>query len=312
MKKRNTLLVAFLIFLFFVSCISKKPKFQISDFSASQATRSEREQFKKGLLDKTIIQNLAMELTPETESAWQSAFWGMELSLYQSSEALQAMKKASQTFFQRSDAFQRAFLEAVYCLYPSEFSDEISWIAKTARTPKLFAMTIHYLTRIHENQKPAYLKLMEEKFPDWQNQPILYMLAHDLQTTPADRFRQRPSLVEILKHPFQSGKVIIYSFQRHDRDYPGLAIMKNPDGRFVRDQNGGLFHISQLARSISNLPGYITNGNTPQGIFSIQGIETVKNVFIGPSPTLQLVLPFEASLKNFFHHHAFQDTVWSI
>lgn len=79
-------------------------------------------------------------------------------------------------------------------------------------------------------------------------------------------------------------------------------------GKFLRAERGSIFNVSQLARAISNLPGYLINGNTPQGIFSIQGIDTSKNVLIGGTPNIQLVLPFEADAKQFFHSS--ENLIW--
>ncbi|MCI0493467.1 hypothetical protein L0Z72_00550, partial [candidate division KSB1 bacterium] len=184
-------------------------------------------------------------------------------------------------------------------------------VAETTDHPKLFVMAIHYLCRIDENEKPVHQKLLTQKFPDWQNHPILYLLSLDLQTNAIEKFKNRPALFDILKHPFEKGKVIIYSLQRNDRDFPGLTIIKKPNGTFVRNDSGAIFSIPHLARSASNLPGYITNGNTPQGIFSIQGSEVSKNVFIGATPNLQLVMPFEVSVGKYFHQPNMQDTTWS-
>ena len=43
------------------------------------------------------------------------------------------------------------------------------------------------------------------------------------------------------------------------------------------------------------MPGYLTNGNTPQGIFKITGFDVSKGSFIGPTTNIQMVLPFERS-----------------
>jgi hypothetical protein len=43
------------------------------------------------------------------------------------------------------------------------------------------------------------------------------------------------------------------------------------------------------------MPGYITNGNTPQGIFKLIGFDISKSSFIGPTTNMQLLLPFEKS-----------------
>ena len=42
------------------------------------------------------------------------------------------------------------------------------------------------------------------------------------------------------------------------------------------------------------------NGSTPQGVYSIQGTNVSHNNFIGPTPTLQLLLPFENKWEKYF------------
>lgn len=97
--------------------------------------------------------------------------------------------------------------------------------------------------------------------------------------------------------------------QRNDRDYKGIAIIRKPDGKFLRNADGTIFNIPQLARSITNLPTYLTNGNTPQGIFSMQGIDTSKKIFIGRTPNIQLIMPFETSPSVFFHNNI-NNNIW--
>ncbi len=118
-----------------------------------------------------------------------------------------------------------------------------------------------------------------------------------------------PPVEDLFGNSFEH-KLVIFSIQRSNRDYPGLLIIRKPDGKFLRDESGKIFSIPQLARAITDLPGYITNGNTPEGILSIQGIDFSKNVFIGPSPNLQLVLPYEVSPQKYFHNEV-TDTVWN-
>jgi hypothetical protein len=77
--------------------------------------------------------------------------------------------------------------------------------------------------------------------------------------------------------------------------------VQNADGNFVKDANGRLLIFQQLARSGSDLPYFITNGSTPQGIYSIQGTEISHNNFIGPTPNIQLIIPFEDKWEKYFH-----------
>ena len=71
----------------------------------------------------------------------------------------------------------------------------------------------------------------------------------------------------------------------------GLALVRAPDGRFLREPNGELLTIPQLALARSGLPGTITNGNTPQGLFTIVGSSVAPTTTIGPTPFLHSKLP---------------------
>ena len=57
----------------------------------------------------------------------------------------------------------------------------------------------------------------------------------------------------------------------------------------------------QLALARSGLPGTLTNGNTPQGVFTIVGAGTATNPNIGPTPYLHSKLPVEAPPTEFAH-----------
>ncbi len=51
--------------------------------------------------------------------------------------------------------------------------------------------------------------------------------------------------------------------------------------------------------TITNLSGYLTNGNTPEGVFSLQGFGSSDIQFIGKSPTIITALPFEIPPDKF-------------
>jgi hypothetical protein len=104
----------------------------------------------------------------------------------------------------------------------------------------------------------------------------------------------------------------MYSIQRKNRNYPGIVLVRNANGDFIKDSSGRVFNIPQLARSITNLPGYISNGNTPQGIFFMYGFGVSMSSFIGPSANVQLAMPFETSIKKFLGDSSIVDSVWNI
>jgi hypothetical protein len=106
----------------------------------------------------------------------------------------------------------------------------------------------------------------------------------------------------LLSAEIRRGVPVIYSFQRKDRARFGLAVVRGANGKFVRNADGSIFNIAHLAMALSNLPGTITNGNTPQGLFTIVGSGTATNPWIGPTPYLESKVPIEASVAEFEHN----------
>lgn len=239
----------------------------------------------------------------ETENDWEAAFWAMELMQVKTPIALKALQTGF-AYAEASDGFHRALMEASYALFPQALKAEVAALSAKTKNPKVFAMTVHYLLRADDAGEPsrrAFLATLKAKFSDWESQPILYLLAADLQITRAERLEKRPPVEVLLAAPIEAGKPVLFSFHRLNRDYPGLTVIRRPDGRFVRNEAGGVFAIPHLARAVGNYAGYLTNGNTPQGIFSWQGYGVSENVFIGPTPNLQLILPFEGTDAQYFH-----------
>ncbi len=286
------------ILLFFVQFIVLA---QIPELIDSNTTASARKKFRENIISNTIEKNLQLPLNRENEKHWMSAFWGMEFILYKNKDIESSIRKALNDYPNRTDEFNRTALEVAYTLYPNELIKEHEKILKQTSVPKHFAIAFSYLNRLkpskyNQNHFEAFVR---NNFQDWQDNPILFMLYSKLFYSHNNL--PRPSLVDLFSHNFGEGKTILFSLQRKNRDYPGLLLIRKPDGKFLRIDNGYIFHVSQLARSINNLPGFLTNGNTPQGIFSIQGIDTSQNVFIGRTPNIQLVLPYEVDAKKFLH-----------
>ncbi len=303
------IIISSLFILLFVQCSSDK--FSEKDYSSEATLKSERELFYNRSVNQTINQSFQMQLTDSTENKFQIAFWAMELTQYRSDFTDSVIKYIWNDLELRSNSFQRAYLEVIYTLFQNEFNAEVLQFAQLTDDPKLFAMCINYLRNtdldllgMTESFKKRVVK-SSILSADKSGHPIIQMLEYKL----AESKEKIPPLVDLLKFNFGSDKTIVFSFQRKNRDYPGISVIRKPDGKFLRNNGKELFHITHLARAVTNLPGYITNGNTPQGIFSIHSIGFSKNVFIGPTPNLQMVLPYEVSPMLYFHK-VVSDTIW--
>jgi hypothetical protein len=276
----------------------------------SSTTKNNRNEFRSNIYKDIIRNNFSFPLSGKTESRWKGAYWGCEISYFRDTLVYERLKEALRQYNERSSEFNRATLEALYTLYPAGFENDIRRIIKETQNPKHFAMAAEYLRRISDgntSENKKLLELMSRKFPAWQNDPILFMLKYRLEKTK----ETLPDIAGLLKHEFWKGKTVIISFQSENRDYEGITVIRCPDGKFVKDSSGNIFHINQLARSLSNLPGYLTNGSTPEGIYSVQKIDTSDNKFIGKTPLIVTALPFEVPPDLFFKDSKLKGISWS-
>ena len=202
---------------------------------------------------------------------------------------------------QKDAAYQRVLLTAAHTSYWTETAAVVAALLPQIKTPREFAIGAYSLLRANDNvvARGAIGELLQTNFPDWAAEPRLQALERRLRIDPRVDLAARPPLAELLAAPLPTGFPVVFSFQRRDRERFGLAMVRGADGKFVKNADGSYFNIAQLAMARSNLPGTITNGNTPQGLFVIKGTGTATNRWIGPTPYLESMLPVEAPLALF-------------
>ena len=299
----------FLILLFFQQNILAQ-----DNLYAKFTTKENQAKIYLNLINNTINKNLSLSLNDSTEAHWEDAFGALELLLYRNKLVDKKIDGAFEIIGSRSISFQRALLELAYTNYPSKYFVEALTLMQNSEDVKIFAMCVEYLLQ----QDPDELivssieELMTKKFSDQSSNPIIIRLKDNISEIkkPSKPFIENKFITDILHKNFLHGNIIMYSFQRKGRNYPGLVVIRSQEGKFIRDSGEIIFNVPQLARSISNLPDYLTNGNTPQGIFRMHGFDVSTSIFIGPSPNIQLSMPGETSLKKFLNDSTIQDTVW--
>lgn len=227
-----------------------------------------------------------------------AAFFNVEKDL-----ARTALLNALPSAPEKSAAYQRGLLSAAHTSYWKDAAPLIAPLLPKIKTPREFAIAAYTLLRNEDNDamRQRLAAQMRENFADWSTEPRLRALDRRLRIDPRDDLKQRPLLTDLLAAPIRPGYPVLFSFQRRDRERTGLALVRGTDGRFVRDADGSYFNIAQLAMALTNLPGTITNGNTPQGVFTIRGTGTATNRWIGPTPYLESMLPIEGSVALFEH-----------
>ncbi|MBS1496055.1 MAG: hypothetical protein JSU03_06960 [Bacteroidetes bacterium] len=272
-----------------------------------------RDALYRNLVQNSINKNLSLPLTDSSENNWQDAFNALELLKYKSPLVNSHITKAMNDLTNRSIDFKRAIIELIYSNYPKIFKHQAYNLFAQSTDAKLLAMCANYILQCHVSADTIHTLLQKTRQQLQQDtgNPILEQLQYQLvHYAKPDAI---PDVKSFLQKNYLPGQVLLISFQRKNRNYPGLVIVRDGNGNFVKDDSTNLlFAVPQLARSMSNMPGYISNGNTPEGIFKMDGFDVSRSSFIGPTPNIQLSMPFETNEKHFFNNDAITDTSWNI
>lgn len=304
---RHTVVLAFVL-------LSQAASAQEAVVSSPFTVATFRHRFDSALISWSILTNLKSPLQNEDdEYDFQSAFWPMELIGYKTPYVYQRLRFAFQRAASCSPDFQRRLVEIAYTNWPDTFRTQVRQLMEQTDSVKAFAISAEYLWRggQYPRERKGIERLLQSKFAGaaFQDRPVLKMLQGRLSQSDPEA---RPSLVSLFSEEFAPGLTVVYSFQRADRDYPGLAVVRRPDGHFVRNPDGTVFAVPQLARSITDLPFYLTNGNTPQGVYRMSGFAHSSSRFIGPTTNIQLSLPYEIRPDSFLVTPAPGDTTWTM
>lgn len=272
-------------------------------------TASARKKHDAFLVDSIIKKPLQYPISNVTEKEWQKAFWAMQLMLYKEAAVETKLREAWNSVHERTEGFQKALLEVSYTLYPASFTESVTELLNKTKYPGVFVRSAEYLLLTGE-EKPV-LSLVEKKIHTDFNSSTYAGLEYLVERLSDTSKQTRVSFAPLFSQDFLKGETIIYSLQRKNRDNSGIVIIRKRDGEFVKNSDGSIFYVQQLARSITNYPYYITNGNTPQGIFRWTGFDTSDNNYIGPTTNLQMVMPLESSPAVFFNNHTLVDSQWT-
>ncbi len=295
----------------FIMLLARAPGFaqaRQTDIYTDFVLYGQRAQLGKDLRERVTGKPFSGPLDGDTEFKYELACGAVSQFLFDSPVVAEGMAKLFAGYDSLSFSTRRAFLEAVYAAFPSAYADRVQAILEKESDPRLFSLCAVYLYRRDTTVAScnALTIRMVEKFPGYDSVVLLRELAQYLNGHTRLKKGRRPAIEDLFAYRAVSGQRTIFSFQRWDRDYPGMAIVQNADGHFARGADGRLLVFEQLARSGSDLPYFLTNGSTPQGVYSIQGLGVSRNHFIGPTPNIQLLMPNEGKWADYFQEG--QDT----
>lgn len=278
-------------------------------------TGQNRTKFYNNLIKNSISKNLSLPLSDSTEENWEDAFSAMELIYYKQPWINFKLKTAADSLLKRSAEFQRSYIELLYATAQTAYSKQVDELLRTTFNGKILAMSAEYLlladTSISNKNYVTKMVIKRMKMVSHDEDYIVAVnLSKKLEAPYQTKKITAASFKLLFKQSYLKGNTVVYSIQRKNRDYTGMVIIKDTAGNFLTDSSGQIFNLPQLARSLSNMPYYLTNGNTPQGIYRLFGFDKSRSNFIGPTENLQLTMPCETSIRHFLKDSSITDTAW--
>lgn len=269
--------------LFVVTCFCKAQN--LNYFTSQQA----RDSITKALKN-SIHQTLELPFTERYFPKYNGSYWAMQIMLYKPTNYAKKLPAQIKGLPQAPAYFQYSFLEMLYTLYPKQFAYNVKAIWHQLATSKNKALALEYLA-----QAALFPKIVDtSSFTKTQ-----YYQCYKDNWNKKNKLKL-PKKSECLNANFLPNEDVLISFQSNNRNIPGYLQFRTKNHTWLLNSNQKNVKHTQLARSISNLPYYLTNGNTPQGLYKIIGIDTSDNAWIGQTPNLQIRLPFEDELTQFF------------
>jgi len=234
-------------------------------------------------LINNIQSGIVQPLNSDNYGRITGAFWAMELMLYKPANMHSVIVSQFAKITATPEWYQRSFFEMLYTLYQGKYVKEVTDTWQQLASPKVKAMALAYLTAA--GKKPVTPIYTEDSL----------QLFFATKPATAATLTEAP----LLDTAFLPGQLLVVSFQHANRDIPGYIKIRTAQHRWLTTADGKDFTAPQLARSISNLPWYLTNGNTPQGLYKLLGFEHSTIDWIGPTTNLQMQMPFESTAQIF-------------
>ncbi|MDX1960479.1 MAG: hypothetical protein SFU98_18055 [Leptospiraceae bacterium] len=196
-----------------------------------------------------------------------------------------------------SEELKIRILEIVHGLWDKEFIYDIERIYPELKDERMIAIAFLYLNKHTGISEFSYNK----------KNRVLHELSSYIskKNQPTEK-----NLTSIFLHASEYEGWKFFNIQRKNRTHSGIIIVMDESGNFVKDSSGKIFNKKILSRSITNLPYFVINGNTPSGVYALIGKNTSSNPLIGPVPVIKFGLPYEYSIQKFQATREYKD--WSL
>lgn len=287
---------------------------EIAQTVIAQATATARTEYRQQQVRQVRPENYDLRqhpLTDANEDFWRNILWTTAIvepqEEYVGDALAQLVEFTSQTNL--SNAQTRTVDMAMqvgtqlYLHYPSFYTRLESAFVNTieqSQDPIWVAMAFSALARAgtEANQLQQWASLIQQRFPQWREEVSLNAVLQEA-SSPSTTL---PPLEDLLNWTIASNQLQLYVFCRPDRTTLCQTALKDAEGNWVR-QEGKIWSVPLLLRSIHNLSWVFTRGQTPQGIYRIEGTvpQPDQHFFraYGLFPLVKLFVPLESGVQEF-------------
>lgn len=290
---------------------------------ATSPARQQQKREQAQLLTPEYFNLQAYPVSDRTETHWRKLLWataiiepqdefvGMTirsilqlaqrptLSMAQRRIVHMALQVGTQLYLSQSSG-SHAFKAVFETILETNTNEQ--WVAMAvsalARTPDLGSQVgFTYPPQSHPDVG-KWLERIKVRFPHWRNNNSLY-------TTLVDIGQPKPSLPplnDLFTWSIAPNQFHLYVLCRPNRFILCQAILKDPQGSWVREGDR-LWSIPLMGRSLHHLTWNFGRGNTPQGIYRVEGtIPQPDTEFFrayGLFPLVNLFVPWESGVNQF-------------
>jgi hypothetical protein len=283
----------------------------------SQATSTQRQTNRQNALSsiKPAFFDLALHpIEDAQEKHWQTVLWSAAITNPQDPFVAQSLAgildKASQPALsagqQKIAAMGIKLAIQLYSDRPGAYAaipEKLLGVARSSDDINLTALALTGLEAMPtvQDQLAAVAAATKMRFPLWMLHERMKTTLEDLDWHLNPASKSYPPLKDLLSFIPVPGMPTMYVLCRPDRKVLCRTLIKDGQGQFLQAA-GQPWSVSLLARSLHNLRWNMQAGNTPQGIFRVEGtLAPTPDTFraFGQFPRFKLFMPFESEVKNF-------------
>jgi len=280
---------------------------------ATAAARIEQRQKQVRLVQPENYDLSRYPVTDANERHWRTVLWATALREPQQAEVAPTLRgildltsspKLSQPQMRTVDMAMQVGTQ-LYLHFPTRYGSlEPSFRRTIERSadPQWVAMALSVLAKggLPSEELQLLSDRVQQRFPRWSQNVFLQPTLRDVEervNPPA-----MPPLRDLLQWSIAPQQLHLYVLCPRDRGLLCRAVLKDASGQFVR-QDGQLWSVPLLSRSLHDLAWNFERGETPQGIYRIEGVVPQPDFDFfgayGQFALVKLFVPFESGVRSF-------------